>query len=84
MSIEEYKKRNSLLQEKIIAEIEEVKRGKSAKNMLQLQGILEELKNSSVKKNISLYYPRVIVDSWDYSDQLGIELMELAALYEKI
>lgn len=84
MSIEEYKKRNSLLQEKIIAEIEEVKRGKSAKNMLQLQGILEELKNSSAKKNISLYYPRVIVDSWDYSDQLGIELMELAALYEKI
>lgn len=84
MSIEEYKKRNSLLQEKIIAEIEEVKKGKSAKNMLQLQGILEELKNSSVKKNISLYYPRVIVDSWDYSDQLGIELMELAALYEKI
>lgn len=84
MSIEEYKKRNSLLQEKIIAEIEEVKRGKSAKNMLQLQGILEELKNSSAKKNISLYYPRVIVDSWDYSDQLGIELMELAALYDKI
>lgn len=84
MSIEEYKKRNSLLQEKIIAEIEEVKRGKSAKNMLQLQGILEELKNSSAKKNISLYYPRVIVDSWDYSDQLGNELMELAALYDKI
>ena len=84
MSIEEYKKRNNILQEKVRAEIEEVKKGQSAKNLLQLQGILEELKNSSVQKNISLYYPRVIVDSWDYSDRLGIELMELAALYEKI
>lgn len=84
MSIEEYKKRNNILQEKVKAEIEEIKRGQSAKNLLQLQGILEELKNSSVKNNISLYYPHVIADSWDYSDQLGIELMELATLYEKI
>lgn len=83
MSIEEYRKKNIILQEKVIAEIEAVKKGKSEKNLLQLQGILEELKNSSEKKYISLYYPRVIVDSWDYSDQLGIELMELAALYEK-
>ena len=46
MSIEEYKKRNNILQEKVKAEIEEIKRGQSAKNLLQLQGILEELKNS--------------------------------------
>ena len=52
--------------------------------MLQLQGILEELKNSCIKKNIPLYYPNIIVDSWDYSDPLGMELMELAVLYEKI
>lgn len=84
MSLEEYRKRNSILQEKVAAEIEKVKRGKSVKNMLQLQGILEELENSCIKKNIPLYYPKVIVDSWDYSDPLGIELMELATLYEKI
>ncbi len=84
MSLEEYRKRNGILQEKVAAEIEEVKRGESAKNMLQLQGILEELKNSNIRKNIPLYYPQIIVDSWDYSDPLGIELMELAALYEKI
>lgn len=84
MSIEEYRKRNSILQEKVAAEIEKAKRGQSVKNMLQLQGILEELKKSCIKKNIPLYYPNVIVDSWDYSDPLGIELMELAALYEKI
>ncbi len=84
MSLEEYWKRNSILQEKVAVEIEKVKRGQSVKNMLQLQGILEELKNSCIKKDIPLYYPNVIVDSWDYSDPLGIELMELAALYEKI
>ena len=71
MSLEEYWKRNSILQEKVAVEIEKVKRG-------------QRLKNSCIKKNIPLYYPNVIVDSWDYSDPLGIELMELAALYEKI
>lgn len=84
MSIEEYRKRNSILQEKIVAEIEKAKKGQSAKNMLQLMRILEELENSCIKTNAPLYYPHVIVDSWDYSDPLGIELMELAALYEKI
>lgn len=84
MSLEEYWKRNSILQEKVAVEIEKSKKGTKRKNMLQLQGILEELKNSCIKKNIPLYYPNVIVDSWDYSDPLGIELMELAALYEKI
>ena len=84
MSLEEYRKRNGILQETVAAEIEEGTRGESAKNMLQLQGILEELKNSNIRKNIPLYYPQIIVDSWDYSDPLGIELMELAALYEKI
>ena len=84
MSLEEYWKRNSILQEKVEAGIKKVKRVQRVKNMLQLQGILEELKNSCIKKNIPLYYPNVIVDSWDYSDPLGIELMELAALYEKI
>ena len=46
MSIEEYRKRNSILQEKIVAEIEKVKKGQSAKNMLQLMRIFEELENS--------------------------------------
>lgn len=83
MSMEEYRKQNGILQEKVLAEIEKVKRGQSEKNILQLQGILEELENIRIKKNIPLYYPNVIVDSWDYSDPLGIELMELATLYEK-
>ena len=81
MQIEEYKKRNKILQGKIILEIEKVKRGQSEKNILQLQGILKELQDSRTNNNIPLYYPHIIADSWDYSDTLGIELMELAEVY---
>ena len=78
MSIEEnFNKRNSKLQQKIELEIEKVKVGQSKKNMVQLQTILAE-------KNVILSYPRIIVDSWDYSDELGVELLELAELYRKI
>lgn len=52
--------------------------------MIQLQIILKELQSSSKIKNMNLCYPRFIVDSWDYSDQLGIDLLELAELYKKI
>ena len=76
MSIEEnFNKRNSELQQKIELEIEKVKVG---------QTILTELQKSNTQKNIILSYPRIIVDSWDYSDQLGMELLGLAELYKKI
>lgn len=85
MSLEEkFIKRNSELQQKIELEIEKVKAGQSKKNMVQLQTILIELQTSSRKKNVILSYPRLIIDSWDYSDQLGVELVELAELYKKI
>lgn len=35
-------------------------------------------------QHVILSYPRIIIDSWDYSDQLGVELVELAELYKKI
>ena len=85
MSIEEnFNKRNSELQQKIELEIEKVKVGQSKKNMVQLQTILTELQKSNTQKNIILSYQRIIVDSWDYSDQLGMELLGLAELYKKI
>ncbi len=85
MSIEEnFNKRNSELQQKIKLEIEKVKMGQSKKNMVQLQTILTELQKSNMQKNVILSYPRIIVDSWDYSDQLGMELLGLAELYKKI
>ena len=85
MSIEEnFNKRNSKLQQKIELEIEKVKVGQSKKNMVQLQTILAELQKVNMQKNVILSYPRIIVDSWDYSDELGVELLELAELYRKI
>lgn len=83
MSVEKsLKKRNEELQQKIVLEIEKVKEGRSSKNLGQLQIILEELQNSTKIKNGILSYPRIIIDSWDYSDKLGIELIELAELYK--
>ncbi|MBQ7782046.1 MAG: hypothetical protein IJ405_08505 [Lachnospiraceae bacterium] len=81
---EKFVKRNKELQKKIILEIEKVKMGQSKKNILQLQAILKDLKESSEVKNKTLSYSRIIIDSWDYTDQLGIELIELAELYKKI
>ena len=84
MILPAFYKRNSELQQKIELEIEKVKVGQSKKNMVQLQTILAELQKKKKKKNVILSYPRIIVDSWDYSDQLGMELLELAELYGKI
>ena len=81
---EQFIKRNGELQQKVKEEIEKVKEGQSERNIVQLQTILTELQKSNMQKNVILSYPRIIVDSWDYSDQLGVELVELAELYKKI
>ena len=85
MSLEEkLKKKNSELQQKIKLELEKAKAGQSKKSIVQLQTILSELQKSNLQKDVVLSYPRIIIDSWDYSDQLGVELVELAELYKKI
>ena len=77
---EQFIKRNGELQQKVKEEIEKVKEGQSERNIVQLQTILSELQTSSRQKNIILSYPRIIIDSWDYSDYLGMELVELEEL----
>lgn len=83
MSTEDFNNKNVELQQKIKEEIEKVEAGKSSRNLIQLQTILEELRMSNKIKEIPLSYPRIISDSWDYPDTLGIELMELAEIYKK-
>ena len=83
MSIEDFNNKNVELQQKIKEEIEKVEAGKSSRNLIQLQTILEELRMSNKIKEIPLSYPRIISDSWDYPDTLGIELMELAEIYKR-
>lgn len=72
------------MQQKILVEIDKVKNGLSNKNILHLETILKELRNSEKERGIALSYPRMIVDSWDYSDMLGTELIELAEIYKKV
>lgn len=76
--------KNIELQKRVLTEIENVKLGLSNKNILQLNSILKELNASEKSFDITLSYPRIIVDSWDYSDQLGLQLIELSELYKKI
>lgn len=84
MSVEEkYKYKNSELQKRIQSEIEDVKKGINKKSVEQLQGILIELKDIFDIKGKQLSFPRCIVDSWDYSDKLGLDLLDLAELYKR-
>lgn len=85
MTIEEkFYGKNRELQQKILVEIDKVKNGLSKKNISQLETILRELCSSEKERGIALNYPRMIIDSWDYSDTLGIDLIELAEIYKKI
>ena len=59
------------------------KKGQSNKNYAQLSNILEELEKMLNSKNLKLCYPRMIVDSWDFTDELGLELLDLAELYKR-
>lgn len=54
--------------------MENIKKGISKKNLTQLNVILEELEKTLNNKCLPLSYPRIIVDSWDFQDILGMEL----------
>ena len=85
MSIEEkYKQNNLELQDKVRSEIKNSQTGISRKSIEQLINILEELEMAYEQRGNQLSFPRFIVDSWDYTDNLGIELLNLAELYEKL
>lgn len=85
MTVEEnYRIKNLELQKKIEMELEYIHQGKSKKNICQLQCILSELKRAEHTYGNTFYFPRFIIDSWDYSDELGVDLMELVDLYKKL
>lgn len=84
MSImENCRAQNLILQRKVQEEMENVKQGKSKRSIVQLQTILNELKNAENVQGFIFSFPRIIIDSWDYSDKLGRELMEYTDLYKK-
>ena len=80
----QYKKKNVDAQQSIKNEIEMIKKGMSEKNIVQLNEILVELKKMLNNKCLQLSYPRIIIDSWDFKDELGIKLLDLAELYKRL
>lgn len=85
MTIEEkFTRKNIELKNKVQTEIQNVQLGLSVKNVSQLKTILNELNLMKENPHIYVTYPRIIIDSWDYSDQLGLELIELSDLYKKV
>ncbi len=76
MSIEEkYKKKNVDIQQHVRSEMENIKKGISKKNLVQLNVILDELEKTLNNKCLPLSYPRIIVDSWDFQDKLVFHLL---------
>lgn len=71
------------LQHLVSDEIRKVESGTGEKSIYQLKTILSELRAMESRPNLVLSYPHLIIDSWDYADTLGKELMDLAGEYEK-
>ena len=84
MSLEDnYKRKNLDIQQRVRREMECVKKGQSKRNFVQLSDILKELENMMNNKGLTLSYPRIIVDSWDFKDDLGLALLDLAEVYKR-
>lgn len=57
----------------------------SVSNGSQLEKIRQELFTMKIRysQEFKPSFPRMIIDSWDFSDTLGVELLELNELYCK-
>lgn len=80
---EEFKKKNRELQQIISEEIHKAESDATKANAFQLKAIFKELLMMEREYGRALSYPHIIIDSWDYCDPLGKQLMELASLYKK-
>lgn len=81
---ERFRKKNLEIQEQIKKEIVKADAGMSNRDKGELRFILTELQSMLEHEGTPLVYPRMIVDSWDYQDKLGEELLELSDLYERL
>lgn len=68
-------------------EIDEAKKGVSKKSTQQLLTIMSEIQRMIEVRNVKAFlpsYPRLIIDSWDFTDPLGLELINLFEMYKKL
>ena len=74
---------NSELQERVCDEIARVDKGESKIKRHQLELVLAELQKMKENPDLTPAFPRVIVDSWDYSYLLGQRLLKYYEIYKK-
>lgn len=87
IKIKEFEEKYIELFETVESEMEFVKKGLKKRSIQQLETIINDIKIMNKIKDSNLFlpsYPRFIIDSWDYSDSLGIELLKFNELYRKI
>lgn len=63
--------------------IQDAINGKNKRNIHQLKNIADELEHMKKEEYTNINYTRMIVDSWDFNDSLGVELLKLAESYKK-
>ena len=72
---------------KLQKEIDEARKGVSKKSMQQLLTIMGDIQQMSEVRNDKAFlpsYPRFIIESWDFTDPLGMELIKLLEIYKKL
>jgi hypothetical protein len=72
---------------KLQKEIDEARKGVSKKSIQQLSTIMGDIQQMSEVRNDKTFlpsYPRFIIDSWDFTDPLGMELINLLEIYKKL
>ena len=84
LSETEFEKRRLAMISELETEIQRVKAGQSNRNLDHLELALKELKESVDPQITRFHYPYFIVDSWDYDDPLGGELMQIAYEFKKM
>ena len=73
---------NLKIQNQLKEKLEKIRKGESKHEFHQIYHILQEVKRMETEKGLTPYYPRIIVDSWDYNDVLGMDLLKLVNLYK--
>jgi len=64
-------------------EIAKAERGESNKPIQQLNTIANELEVMKAESGFVPSFPRMIIDSWDYDDPVGKQLMTVFSLYKR-
>lgn len=77
----------NITEEKLIIEKQLINNGGSTIPLKHIENVLTEIdkmKNNMSPEIFIPYYPRGIVESWDFNNKLGSDLLELASLYMKL